>query len=931
MRTLRIALALAMAVALPFMAFAGETGSISGVVKDSQGGVLAGATVKVSGPQLPGGREAVTSGNGAYQFQRLLPGVYKIETSMSGLGSKAKQVRVGVDVDAQVDFALTPSKTEEITVSAEAPAVDLKSTEVNMNYTSEMIRNLPLSRSYAGLFQLIPGVADNRSFGPSAGGSRQDNAYYMDGVNITNPGFGYLSSEINELDIAEFNVKRGAISAEFGRAAGIATNAVSKSGTNEISGAARFEYQAKGLVGDAKDKVLGDKPFEYVNPAVGLGGPLMKNKVFWYASARYFRTTTPDRVNRINEALPDAVTRGNELFGKITATPTQKHLLALSYRHRPSKQTGAVGTGSRASVATKNKNGSEIASGAWSFFPTGRSTFDLKAIYLKEDGESTPVTSLGYLPAPFNINNLAGMGEYTDPNLNNLSIGGAQYSSRVNYTRKEIKATFGQFFDLGKTQHQIKVGGGYQFGQEDFFRLTNGWGQIARITVSGQPVYRARYYFTQPAQLGQGRTLSAFVQDTVTVSSRLTLNLGVLMNKDEYAQDLGDGIGCGTVNTVGGQPGGAAVFESKGSRCTFIRFGLADQVQPRLGFNFNVREGKGDKLYGNWGRYSNMDQQSSGRSLAPRRIFQREARFNATTGALISDLPRASTTGKLIDKDLKPTYNDEILAGYASTIGGAWTADFFFQYRNTKNFIEDVPSVLPDSGPYAAANLPCATFASCQGAEAKRKYTAFTVEMNRGMKNKWSALVSYTYSKFEGNFDLDYSGGAVFNTSSFIQDGPGTNVQEPNRYGPLSQDRPHVFKVFANYVPADKFTLGAYFRVQSGTPWNAKAPDWEGCGCNYLEPAGSNRNKAWANLDLSAQYRLPIGSAKKTRVTVEARVLNALNTQTVLSVFQQKFLDLNTIATAPFFAPYTQPNPLFGTAASYAPPRRILFSALLNF
>ena len=52
------------------------------------------------------------------------------------------------------------------------------------------------------------------------------------------------------------------------------------------------------------------------------------------------------------------------------------------------------------------------------------------------------------------------------------------------------------------------------------------------------------------------------------------------------------------------------------------------------------------------------------------------------------------------------------------------------------------------------------------------------------------------WSRFEGNFDLDYSGVSVFNTSSFIQDGPGTNVEDPNRFGPLFEDRPHVFKVF---------------------------------------------------------------------------------------------------------------------------------------
>ena len=143
-------LSLAVLFALPL--HAGETGSISGVVKDSQGGVLPGAVVHISGPALPGGRESTTTQNGAYLFTHLLPGVYKVEAAMAGLGKTAREVRVSVDVDAQVDFAISPSATEEVTVSAEAPVVDLKSTEVNFNYDAQLIKELPLQRTYAGLF-----------------------------------------------------------------------------------------------------------------------------------------------------------------------------------------------------------------------------------------------------------------------------------------------------------------------------------------------------------------------------------------------------------------------------------------------------------------------------------------------------------------------------------------------------------------------------------------------------------------------------------------------------------------------------------------------------------------------------------------------------------------------------------------------------------
>lgn len=933
MRFLRtLSLLLVAALALGAAAHAGETGSVSGVVKDSQGGVLPGVTVKVSGALLPAGREAVTTATGNYLFPRLLPGVYRVEAGMAGMGKAAVEVRVYVDVDAQVNLTLSPTATEEVTVVAQAEAVDLKNAEVNFNYTADAIKDLPLPRSYSGLFQLIPGVADNRSsIGPSAGGSRQDNTYLIDGVNITNPGFGYLTTEVNELDIAEFNVKRGAITAEFGRSAGVVTNAVSRSGTNAFSGSARVQYQPKSFMSEPDDPAFGAQPSDNFSPAIGLGGPILKDKAFFYASAQYFRSKTTDRENKFGTPLPDYVGSGEEYYGKITSTPTPKHLIAASYRYRPSEAEGAgVGSGYAPSVAQTTKTRAQVATASWSWFVTSRTTADVKFLYLKDKNTGDPVTALGYLPEPFDINNLPAMGEYTDPNQANLSVGGAQYTNRQDYRRHEIKATVSQYFDLGKTGHQLKIGGGYEFGEEDLNRLTNGWGQISRVTAT-VPYYRARYYFQQPSQLAQGRTWSIFAQDTMTVGSRLTFNLGLLLNKDKFAQDLPSSGGCLTpLNTWNGEPGGAAVFETDGDRCTFIRFDFFDQVQPRLGVNFNVRPGKGDKVYANWGRYYNMDQKSSGRSLAPRRIYQREARFNALTGALISDLPRASTSTKQIDTDLKPTYNDEWLAGYATPIGSTWGVDVFYMYRNTKNFIEDVPSGLPASGPYAAANLPCTRYAGCVGAEAKRKYQAATVEINRRFANRWSANISYTWSKFEGNFDLDYSGDAVFNTSSFIQDGPGTFVQDEFRYGPLRQDRPHVFKVFANWAPIDNLMLGGYLRVQSGTPWNARGQDSQGgSALYYLEPAGSHRNPTWTNFDFLASYRFKL--SQRAGLTVEARALNLFDSQTQTSTDSVKYTDYKSLSAPPYIAEGTILNSFYGTANGFAAGRRVVVQARLDF
>jgi len=191
------------------------------------------------------------------------------------------------------------------------------------------------------------------------------------------------------------------------------------------------------------------------------------------------------------------------------------------------------------------------------------------------------------------------------------------------------------------------------------------------------------------------------------------------------------------------------------------------------------------------------------------------------------------------------------------------------------------------------------------------------------------ADASYTWSRFEGNYDLDYSAVAVFNTSSFIQDGPGTNVEDPNRFGPLREDRPHVAKLFASYVATGNLNLSGALRVQSGAPWNARARDIPGAVLNYLEPAGSHRNPVWTNLDLMAAYRLPLSG--RAKVSLEARMLNVLDAQTQLSTDSQQYLDLRTMSTPPYIGPYQQPNPFFSTGNAFAPPRRLYLSAIVAF
>ncbi len=291
-----------------------------------------------------------------------------------------------------------------------------------------------------------------------------------------------------------------------------------------------------------------------------------------------------DRFNKVSAALPDEVRTATELYGKLTLVPTASHQINIGYRHRPSRvENASLDSTTAASIATTTDNGSGIGSANWAFFMTPRSVLNVQYLFMQENNEDVPVTDLGYLP-PFNPANLSAMGQYTDAAQADLKVGGNQFTSVQNYRRHELRATLTRTLDLHSSRHVLKGGAGYEYGSEELNRTANGWGLIAAITQNGVPALRARYFTPQPAQIGVGRTYSAFVQDDMIVGARLSINAGVLFNRDEFAQDLEGSHGCPASVTL---KGGAAVYRSGGDTCTFLQFGFGDEVQPRLGVDLS--------------------------------------------------------------------------------------------------------------------------------------------------------------------------------------------------------------------------------------------------------------------------------------------------------------------------------------------------------
>ncbi|HSG40222.1 MAG TPA: TonB-dependent receptor [Thermoanaerobaculia bacterium] len=900
---------------IPLTAFAQETGSLSGVVRGSDGTALPGVTVTISGPRLPAGKTAVTDENGAFSFLRLPPGEYEVRAELSGMGSVQRQAVIALDKDTQADLALNPTLEDEITVSTALPIIDVKSSDIQANYTSEQIEDLPVPRTYRGLFQLAPGVSENGRNTPNAGASRMDNTYLIDGINVTNPHYGDILPDVTELDIAEVSIKRGGISAEYGRAAGMVVNAITKSGTNDFNGEVRLEYQPADFVSDNKaQNIQNTRDRDLI--AGSLGGPILRDRLWFYGSVSLPTLTTTERRNNTG-TIPDEDQETQELFGKLTANPGQSHFLNLSVRSRDTDTEGAnLSVNNHPTVATTDATDYLLGTFSWVWNLTADSFTELKLNHNEENNSSIPINNLGYRP-PFNALRPDLVGRFTTASgfvfggatAPGQNVGAADIFNFQDFERDEARLAYQKFATLGDTRHDLRAGVTFDRSEERLLREANGWGAITFVPPTDTTAARfsALYYSLQPAHTGRADTWGVFVQDQVSIGERTTFTAGLLVNRDEYFGER-----------LGSTPGTKTKFK-------ILTFDWDQQIQPRLGISFVPSPQRGDKIYANFGRYFNTENKSLTRAASPTRIFTNRAFFDLN-GNLISDTPAANTQSKTIDDGLDPMYTDEILVGYARPLGVMWSAEVWGMYREVSDIFEDVSADGLGRGPFRVSQLP----------DAFREYTAATLEVNRRpaddrfMRLRLNA--SYTWSRLEGNWDIDYADQLFYN-SSILNDGPGVLINE-NREGLLRGDRTHLAKVFATIEPIDRLRVGSYVRFQSGGAWEARAQPATNVSSGYhyyLEPAGSRRMEDWLNVDLLTSYEFRFG---EFGLEVEARMTNVFDEQATLDVDNRYLLNTPLVVNEPDRSPsLSRPsnNPLFGTGTQFSQPRTLVLSAIIRY
>ncbi len=285
-------------------------GTILGTVTDASGALVAGATVKARNVGTGQERTTATSADGSYAIPELPIGTYAVTISQSGFQTAvANNVEVSVAGERRVDAQL---KTGDVAVKVEVagdllPQVETTSAQLGGTLTSEAIKDIPVNgRDYTKLIYLNPGIAGSPdqisdspgSFGTfSMNGSRgRANNFLLDGTDMND---GYRNDPaINEAGvfgdpatilpidaIAELRVLSNG-EAEYGRNSGAVVNIVTKVGTNQLHGSV-MEYNRTSSVGGARNffnTVGSQDPFHNNQFGGSLGGPIVKDKTFFYAN-----------------------------------------------------------------------------------------------------------------------------------------------------------------------------------------------------------------------------------------------------------------------------------------------------------------------------------------------------------------------------------------------------------------------------------------------------------------------------------------------------------------------------------------------------------------------------------------------------------------------------------------------------------------------
>jgi Carboxypeptidase regulatory-like domain/TonB dependent receptor len=312
----------------------GLFGTISGIVSDSSGAVVPGATVRVTNVSTNVVVTLTTNSAGAYVATSLNPGRYNVEGEAKGFKTAiVNDIELEVGASPKIDLTLQIGLVaEHVLVTAEnAPLLQTQQSDLGQTVNERRLEQLPTSggtgRNVYSLLSLAPGVSQQTgcdgcgNYGNvRISGSRpRSDDYTLDGSTVTAPVFGGAAVSPSVDSIQEFRIEQNTMSAEYGKAGGAILIAVSKSGTNAFHGTA-YEYNRNQKL-DARnffeDPTQRKNPFTYDEFGGSIGGPIVKNKLFFFTDYQGIRSHGSGAA--ATNLVPDSNFRSGDLSALCTS------------------------------------------------------------------------------------------------------------------------------------------------------------------------------------------------------------------------------------------------------------------------------------------------------------------------------------------------------------------------------------------------------------------------------------------------------------------------------------------------------------------------------------------------------------------------------------------------------------------------------------
>ena len=327
-------------VSFPAAAFAQRTttGTIVGKIVDSSGAVLPGVAVSLKSPEALGDFSGITDSNGMYRVSNLPPATYDIRAELAGFQTVIRKAPVRLNAVTEVDFTLSVgTMSETVTVTAESPIVDPERAGLSVNINNQALTSVPVttSRRFQDAWLMVPGVAVNPATQELTGSERRTS---LDGADVTDPyGGDIFAVNLNYDAIQDVEVKAlGAEASDGSSMVGQYMNIVTKSGGNAFHGSAAF-FLIPQSFNDSNVQGIPVNQREDYQPDLTLGGPIARNKLWFFAAYRRVQTN-----QTFNNAQLPVQRRGNLWFMKATAQLQNNHRLQVSLQYDRTIQANAI-------------------------------------------------------------------------------------------------------------------------------------------------------------------------------------------------------------------------------------------------------------------------------------------------------------------------------------------------------------------------------------------------------------------------------------------------------------------------------------------------------------------------------------------------------------------------------------------------------------